>query len=454
MSLISEAGSQLPENNEILRGLEHEPERGLPLEERAILLARFQQIRQETENLTTPLTAEDMQLQSMPDASPTKWHLAHTSWFFETFLLRSLCAGYTPFDPAFHHIFNSYYNTLGKPFARPHRGLLSRPSIEQIFSYRKHIDRSIERWLCTGNLTAEQAKLLLLGINHEQQHQELLLTDIKHAFSINPIAPAYREDSQANTLQTETAATLHWLNIPEDNYTIGCGEDLFSFDNEGPAHQRYTQAFRLASRLITNGEYLAFVEEGGYKQPRLWLSDGWARVQQERLQAPLYWRQIDGDWYEFTLTGLRPINLDAPVCHVNFYEADAFASWAGRRLPTEFEWEIAAWLYRNKCALEQANFLENRNFHPQTEAESADERVQLLGNLWQWTASAYSPYPGFRASRDAVGEYNGKFMCNQMVLRGGSCVTPQDHIRISYRNFFYPHQAWQFSGIRLAGDER
>ncbi|MBN8431547.1 ergothioneine biosynthesis protein EgtB [Microbulbifer salipaludis] len=429
----------------------HEPERELSIDERAGLLGRYQAVRSQTLVLADPLSAEDMQLQSMPDASPSKWHLAHTSWFFETFILQSSLSDYQPFHPAYHTLFNSYYNSLGKPFSRPHRGLLSRPSIEEIFSYRSRVDRAIEQWLCEEEVSTEQAKLLILGLNHEQQHQELLLTDIKHAFSINPLLPAYQEDAEGDRA-SEDIPPQAWLTVPEDNYTVGSDGEIFCFDNEGPAHQRFQSAFRLSSRLVTNGEYLEFLQEGGYQEPRLWLSDGWSRVQQENARAPIYWTQRDGEWFQFTLAGLQPLDLSAPVCHVNYYEADAFASWAGQRLPTEFEWEIAAWLHCHKDSAGNANMLESQQFQPVAEWEAGAGEAQLLGNLWQWTSSAYLPYPGFRASKDAVGEYNGKFMCNQMVLRGGSCVTPRDHIRISYRNFFYPHQAWQFTGVRLAGD--
>ena len=453
MILISDVGSGVSgsEVNEPLYW--QEAERELSLDECAALLRRYQRIRAETEGLTDPLTSEDMQLQSMPDASPSKWHLAHTSWFFETFILRPYLPGHQPENPAYHSLFNSYYNALGTPFSRPRRGLLSRPSIEDVFIYRHTIDRAIERWLTEEEVSTEQAKLLTLGLNHEQQHQELLLTDIKHALSLNPMLPAYREEL-GNESNGDEVPPQNWLVIPEDNYTLGCDGETFCFDNEGPAHQRYQPAFRLSSRLVTNGEYLEFLQDGGYREPRLWLSDGWSWVQQEATGMPLYWHQVDGEWFQFTLGGLLPLDLSAPVCHVNYYEADAFASWAGYRLPTEFEWEIAAWLHCRRDAAEHANLLEARNFHPTAECDSGVGESGLLGNLWQWTSSAYSPYPGFRASADAVGEYNGKFMCNQMVLRGGSCVTPRDHIRISYRNFFYPHQAWQFTGIRLAGEQQ
>ncbi|MCA0891845.1 ergothioneine biosynthesis protein EgtB [Microbulbifer agarilyticus] len=468
MNLISELDPAVNEdtagNQSTLYWCSDEPH-PLSLNERNALLIKYQSVRQQTERIVEPLSAEDLQIQSMPDASPGKWHLAHTSWFFETFILQPHCPDYDSFDPDFHHLFNSYYNALGTPFARPQRGLLSRPSLDQVFSYRQHIDREIERWLTEQEVDSDLANLLVLGLNHEQQHQELLLTDIKHGLSINPMAPAYSQGhselrEEMPLAEREGLAELSWLRVPEDTYTLGSDGKAFSFDNEGPAHQRYQPAFRIASRLVTNAEYLAFMNAGGYQQSRLWLSDGWAHVNQNGMKAPLYWREVEGTWYQFTLSGLQPINLDAPVCHVNFYEADAFATWAGFRLPTEFEWEIAAWLHCQKGATAAGNMLDSGYFHPQPEHDdlnasdnSTAQGTQLLGNVWQWTSSAYQPYPGFKASADAVGEYNGKFMCNQMVLRGGSCVTPRSHIRISYRNFFYPHQSWQFTGIRLAGDD-
>ncbi|WP_295802401.1 ergothioneine biosynthesis protein EgtB [uncultured Microbulbifer sp.] len=421
----------------------------LSLDTRAALLNRYQQVRAESVFLTDPLTAEDMQLQSMADASPTKWHLAHTSWFFETFILQRYLQGYRVFDPDYHHLFNSYYNSLGQPFSRPQRGLLSRPDLDQVFAYRGHIDRALEQLLTEEECPGEVASLLTLGLNHEQQHQELLLTDILHAFSINPLLPGYLDEQTDAEPVPEGESAIRWLQVPEDIYTLGSEGDDFHFDNEAPAHQQHLNAFCVASRLVTNREYLDFILDGGYREPRLWLSDGWAWVQQNHAVAPLYWQERGGEWYQFTLAGLLPLDLDAPVSHVSFYEADAFASWAGFRLPTEFEWEVAAWLHRQPNPLSSANLLEKRRYRAVAETASSP---RFLGNLWEWTGSAYLSYPGFRASADAVGEYNGKFMCNQMVLRGGSCVTPASHIRISYRNFFYPHQAWQFTGIRLAGD--
>ena len=421
----------------------------LSLDARAELLNRYQQVRNETALLADPLSAEDMQLQSMPDASPTKWHLAHTSWFFETFILRNFLTDYRLFDPDFHHLFNSYYNSLGQPFARPRRGLLSRPDIDQVFTYRAHVDRAIEKLLTEEDCPDEITSLLTLGLNHEQQHQELILTDILHAFSLNPLLPAYLDEQPEADNEDSGHQFTRWLNVPEDIYTLGSEGDDFHFDNEGPSHQHHLQSYRIASKLVTNAEYLEFIEDGGYQEPRLWLSDGWNWVQQNQAKAPLYWQNREGEWYQFTLAGLVPLDPHAPASHISFYEADAFASWAGLRLPTEFEWEVAAWLHRQPDPLSSANLLEQRRYRALPEMRGAP---QFLGNLWEWTGSAYLPYPGYRASSDAVGEYNGKFMCNQMVLRGGSCVTPSSHIRISYRNFFYPHQAWQFTGIRLAGD--
>ncbi|WP_237065029.1 ergothioneine biosynthesis protein EgtB [Microbulbifer guangxiensis] len=419
----------------------------VPSEVQFELLSRYQRIRGETELLADPLSAEDMQIQSMPDASPTKWHLAHTSWFFETFILRPRLAGYRVFDPAFHTLFNSYYNSLGQPFNRPQRGLISRPCLDEVYDYRRHVDSAMTRLLGESEPDTELRDFVVLGLNHEQQHQELLLTDIKHAFSINPVHPTYLEPGGEDELP-QGVEPLKWIEIAGGTYRIGSDGQDFCFDNEGPPHSQLLQDFKIASRLVTNGEYRAFIEDGGYREPRLWLSDGWAWLQQNRAHHPAYWLQRDGDWFQFTLHGLAPVLDNEPVCHLNFYEADAYATWAGERLPTEFEWEAAACQLRLPDQLAAANLLEKRNWRP---LAAAGQR-QFLGDVWEWTSSAYLPYPGFRASADAVGEYNGKFMCNQKVLRGGSCVTPADHVRISYRNFFYPHQTWQFSGIRLAGE--
>ncbi|SDZ81714.1 ergothioneine biosynthesis protein EgtB [Microbulbifer marinus] len=412
------------------------------------LLSRYRRVRGETEQLADPLSAEDMQLQSMPDASPTKWHLAHTSWFFETFVLRPHLPDYRQFDPDFHQLFNSYYNSLGTPFSRPQRGMLSRPDLDSVFAYRHSVDQFIGKLLDEQPLSQGLETLVTLGLNHEQQHQELLLTDIKHAFSINPTFPSYSDSTQEEE-DTGPAEELRWLRVAGGVYGIGSEGEHFYFDNESPAHQQLLQDFSIASRLVTNGEYLEFIEDGGYRDPRLWLSDGWAHVQQNACKHPLYWQKREEGWFQFTLHGLQPITYSEPVCHISFYEADAYASWAGKRLPTEFEWEAAAFQLRRPDQLATANLLEKRALRPLAAGRG---QTQFLGDLWEWTSSAYLPYPGFRASSDAVGEYNGKFMCNQKVLRGGSCITPAEHIRMSYRNFFYPHQAWQFTGIRLAGD--
>ncbi|GAA5523578.1 hercynine oxygenase [Microbulbifer aestuariivivens] len=429
----------------------------VPKETQFDLLSRYRSVRAETEQLATPLSAEDMQIQSMADASPTKWHLAHTTWFYETFILRELNPQYRVFDPRYHEIFNSYYHSLGQPFSRPLRGLLSRPSIDEIYAYRAYVDRAISTVLQGGGEERRLNNLVLLGLNHEQQHQELLLTDIKHALSINPLLPAYINNADAGSGENgQKVEALEWIAVNGGIFNIGASAggdqanegDNFCFDNETPSHPLLVQDFRIASRLVTNGEFLEFIEDGGYRQHRLWLSDGWSWVNTHSVQHPHYWRRVDGSWQQFTLCGLQPLAYAEPVCHLNFYEADAFATWAGFRLPTEFEWEVAACQLCTPDDLAAANLLEKRHWHP---AASHQQR-QLLGDVWEWTSSAYQPYPGFRASGDAVGEYNGKFMCNQKVLRGGSCVTPSSHIRSSYRNFFYPHQFWQFTGIRLAGD--
>ncbi|WP_299581183.1 ergothioneine biosynthesis protein EgtB [uncultured Microbulbifer sp.] len=416
-------------------------------EVRQQVLTAYLRVRGETEHLAAPLSAEDMQLQSMPDASPAKWHLAHTSWFFETFILANFQPKYQLFDPVFHHLFNSYYNSLGTPYSRPQRGLISRPGIERVYAYRQFVDTAMERLLREHALSPALNALIDLGLNHEQQHQELLLTDIKHALSLNPMAPSYSDSLPED--EVDNIDRLRWLEIPGGFYGIGSdGEDFF-FDNEGPVHQQSLPGFSIASRLVSNDEYLAFIEDGGYQKHRLWLSDGWSLVQQHRQSHPMYWRETADGWQQYTLHGLQPINLLEPVHHLSFYEADAFATWAGKRLPTEFEWEAAACHLRQLNQFASANLLEKRYLKP---LPAQNGQTQFLGDLWEWTSSAYLPYHGYKAHKDAVGEYNGKFMCNQKVLRGGSFATPADHIRISYRNFFYPHQAWQFTGIRLAGD--
>jgi ergothioneine biosynthesis protein EgtB len=408
------------------------------------LSAHYQQVRQLSESICHPLATEDYVIQSMADVSPPKWHLAHTTWFFETFLLSHL-PDYEVFHPKFGYLFNSYYEAVGKRHPRPQRGLLSRPSVEEIYRYRAYVDAAMQSILQLNQPSL--SSLILLGLHHEQQHQELLLTDIKHILSSNPLRPAYRSDIPSYMSvgsQQHTASNEQWLDYPGGLYPIGHGGQDFAFDNESPVHQVYLQDYYLASRLVTNEEYLEFIEAGGYSKPEYWLSEGWTTMQTEQWNAPLYWEQIDGSWWVMSLSGLRPLNLQEPVCHVSFYEADAYARWREKRLPTETEWEVAA-----VQVPIQGNFLENGLLHPMP-AAGTTRPDQLFGDVWEWTQSAYLPYPGFKPAAGAVGEYNGKFMCNQMVLRGGSCVTPPNHIRPTYRNFFPPSARWQFTGIRLA----
>lgn len=403
------------------------------------LQQRFREVRGTTESLCQCLENEDYVLQSMPDASPTKWHLAHTSWFFDTFLLSKYLPDYQPFHPQFKVLFNSYYNSVGEQFARPERGMLSRPSVGEVYDYRHAVDEAISNLLEQDEIEKEVNYLLEVGLNHEQQHQELLLTDIKHAFSCNPLLPSYLETTRKVPSVSKEANC--WKSIPTSEHDIGhCGEG-FCYDNETPKHRCLVHGFEIQSQLVTVSDYLSFIEEGGYQTPRYWLSDGWAYAQQQGWQAPLYWHQYKDVWQIFTLNGTRSLILDEPVAHLSYYEADAYARWAGARLPTEIEWEVLASNFPI-----QGNFLENEAFHP-IPAQSAE---QIFGDVWEWTASPYTAYPNYKPLPGALGEYNGKFMCNQIVLRGGSCVTPQSHLRRTYRNFLPPHSRWQFSGLRLA----
>ena len=414
-------------------------------------VARFAQIRARTEALAAPLSAEDCCAQSMPDASPVKWHLAHTTWFFETFILERGEQGFRPFHEAFRVMFNSYYNAIGDKHPRPQRGLLTRPSLSEVREYRRNVTERVTRLLArrTGDLDLEA--LLLLGMNHEQQHQELILTDIKHLLALNPLQPAYLE-SESRPGKISAAMPLAWHAFAGGMAEIGHEGGEFCFDNEWPRHRAYLAPYRLASRLTTNREYFQFVEQGGYRDPRFWLSDGWDWVRSNELAHPLYWRKSESAWLEFTLSGLRPLEPDLPAVHLSYYEADAYARWAGARLPTEAEWEHAiAKAGSAKHATAMGEFADGNNFHPSAAKQTG--LAQMLGDAWEWTQSSYAPYPGFTPSDDAVGEYNGKFMVNQYVLRGGSCATPADHIRTTYRNFFPAHARWQFSGIRLAQDE-
>jgi formylglycine-generating enzyme required for sulfatase activity len=487
------------------------------------LIQRYRAVRACTLRLAEPLSAEDCAIQSMPDVSPTRWHLAHTTWFFETFVLARAPRGHRAFDPAFAYLFNSYYDAVGPQYPRARRGLLSRPSTAEVLAYRSAVDAQLPALLEQLDPRRERDQELLraveLGLHHEQQHQELILTDIKHVLSVNPLRPAYRPrgepgSSDGPTARGEEAAAgrapaadgapagaaatdgawaarpdgacpgaapvqppLSWHGVDAGLHRIGDAGAAFAFDNERPRHRVFLEPFELASRLVTNGEYAQFIEDGGYQRPELWLADGWAKAQAEGWRAPLYW--TDGEprgagqaapasrrqaadpaarrrdaaraglpppRYEFTLAGLLPLDPSAPVCHVSYYEADAYARWAGARLPTEQEWEVLA----PRSAAPGA-FVEDGCLHPRpAAAAAARELTQMLGDAWEWTSSAYSPYPGYRPPAGALGEYNGKFMCNQQVLRGGSCATSRGHIRITYRNFFYPDARWQLAGIRLA----
>jgi ergothioneine biosynthesis protein EgtB len=422
---------------------------GLPSPQTAsrdYFVEQYSRVRRLSEQLCEPLVTEDYVIQSMPDVSPTKWHLAHVSWFFETFLLFPAIPDYQSLHPQYAYLFNSYYNTLGARHCRPKRGLISRPTVQETYAYRQYVDEHVLNLLekLDERQLAEFAPIITLGLHHEQQHQELMLTDLKHVLSCNPLFPTYVARSP---IQSTSVPPVEWVSFPEGVYWIGHEGEGFAFDNEGPRHQQFVQAFQLASRLVTNGEYLAFLEDDGYKKPLLWLSEGWATVQQEEWQAPLYWEKRDGRWWMMTLSGMREVELAEPVCHVSYYEADAYARWAGTRLPTEAEWEVAA----HDVPVE-GNFVEHGLYHPAplNASTTKGKLAQMYGDVWQWTQSSYAPYPNFKPGPGAVGEYNGKFMCNQYVLRGGSCATSRSHIRSTYRNFFPAHAQWQFMGIRLA----
>ena len=412
------------------------------------LIAQYGEVRAASEEFCRPLETEDYVVQSMPDVSPAKWHLAHTSWFFETFVIKPHLPDYRSLHPQYDFLFNSYYNAVGERHCRPKRGLISRPTVADTYRYREYVDRHMEEVLLAmdGAQLLSARPIVILGLNHEQQHQELMVTDIKHVLSENPLQPTYRERiflEQTPHLEPQT-----WRLFDGGVYEIGFAGQGFAFDNEGPRHNEYSSPFLLGSRLVTNGEYIEFIEAGGYRRPEFWLSEGWNTAQSHDWQAPLYWEKKDGRWTQFTLSGPRDLDLSEPVCHVSLFEADAYAQWAGARLPTEAEWE--------RAAIEEpisGRFAEDRVYHPQA-APSAQKGkiVQLYGDVWEWTRSQYSPYPGYHAAAGALGEYNGKFMCNQFVLRGGSCATPRSHIRPTYRNFFSPDARWQFTGIRLAKD--
>lgn len=413
------------------------------------LLARFHEVRNFTGKLAQNLAPEDCVVQSMPEVSPTKWHLAHTTWFFETFILKKWLAGYRDAVPEYAYLFNSYYNAAGTMHRRDLRGMISRPTVEETKKYRASINSDIDD-LITGadeKLFREIEPILTLGIHHEQQHQELLITDIKHVFAQNPLYPVFWPRKIDNRKSDITPAKF----VEFDEATIEIGHDGngFSYDNEGPRHRALVLPFSLANRLVTNREYLEFIEDSGYSRPEFWLSLGWTTVSEQNWRAPLYWIERDGEWWNFTLSGLRKFDPGEPVTHLSYFEADAYANWAGARLPTEFELERAA----ANIAID-GNFIETEQFHPTAldHAPANGELAQMFGDVWEWTRSSYSPYPGYRAEPGAIGEYNGKFMCNQYVLRGGSCATSRTHIRKTYRNFFQPDKRWQFTGIRLAHD--
>jgi ergothioneine biosynthesis protein EgtB len=412
----------------------------------ASALARaYERVRGATDALAAPLSPEDCAIQSMPDASPVKWHLAHTTWFFETFVLAP--RGAAPFDPAYAFLFNSYYEAVGERHPRPERGLLSRPSLDEVRAYRRHVDERMAELLASGS-DAGVRKLVELGIHHEQQHQELILTDVKHLLSRNPLRPAYRK---AWPLTAVRPAKPAWIGVAGGVREIGHAGDGFAFDNESPRHRALLEDYEIASRPVTHGEFLAFIDDGGYRRPELWLSAGWEAVCGQRWTAPAYWKKRDGQWTTFTLHGEAPIEENTPVCHVSFYEAEAYARWANARLPSEAEWESA--VAETPIA---GNFAESGALHPLAcrDVPPPGTLAQAYGDVWEWTRSDYGPYPGFRPAAGAIGEYNGKFMANQYVLRGGSCATPASHIRATYRNFFPAHARWQFSGLRLARDAR
>lgn len=406
----------------------------------SLLLERFRRVRAHSRALCEPLQIEDYCLQSMEEASPPKWHLAHTTWFFEQFVLQSEVKGYEVFDESFSYLFNSYYQQVGRMHPRPQRGLLTRPALEEVRNYRTHVDAVIERGLASDSFSPRALSVIEVGTHHEQQHQELLLTDLKHGFFQNPTLPAYR---QQQSPPPAPADELTWIQHEGGVIEVGFTGKGFHFDNEGPPHRVFAEPFALASRLVTVAEYQDFIADGGYRRSELWLSEGWHLAQTEGWTRPLYWLE---DQQTFTLDGVRALDPGAPVTHLSYYEADAYAHWTGFRLPTEYDWEVMA-----KQLPVEGNFVESGALHPVVASPQAGLR-QMFGDAWEWTQSAYSPYPAYRAPPGAIGEYNGKFMVNQMVLRGGSCVSPRDHLRATYRNFFPAHARWQFSGIRLARD--
>ncbi|MFQ5626406.1 MAG: ergothioneine biosynthesis protein EgtB [Methyloligellaceae bacterium] len=410
----------------------------------ASLSARLFDTRRHSLILAKPLSDEDQAVQAMDDASPTKWHLGHTTWFFEAFLLIQFDDGYKPFNEDFAYCFNSYYEGKGERHPRPDRGLLTRPGADEVRAYRAHVDEALERLFESGGMGDEALDIIELGINHEQQHQELILTDILCLFASQPLKPAYSQAAISAAASHAPATIAFKGGIAEVGHE-GAG---FAYDNEGPRHEVLLPPFKLADRCVTKGEWLEFMADGGYERHEHWLSDGWATVQREGWRAPLYWEEQNGEWRQMSLSGMRPIDPAAPVAHVSYFEADAFARWAGKRLPSEFEWEHAS-----EGLAEEGCSLGSDALRPSPAGKGGGALQQMFGDVWEWTQSHYSPYPGYHPPKGAVGEYNGKFMCGQFVLKGGSCVTPDGHVRRSYRNFFYPHQRWQFKGLRLAEDQ-
>lgn len=416
-------------------------------EERKILSEKYLSVRKFTEELCKPLVTEDYVVQTMPDVSPAKWHLAHVTWFFETFVLKEAKKGYKEFHPSYNFIFNSYYVQVGPRHTRAHRGYLTRPTVKDIYNFREYVDSSMVDLMdnCDEETFRKIAPVIAIGLNHEQQHQELMLTDIKHVFSVNPLHPVY---SEKEFPVIENIPAMKWAEFNEGLCEIGHDGTTFCYDNETPVHKEFLNAFSLGSRLVTNGDYIDFINDGGYKNTPAWLSDGWATIEREGWEAPMYWEKKDGEWWNFSLTGFKKVNPNEPVCHISFYEADAFARWAGCRLPTETEWEVAS-----AGIQAEGNFVEERNFQTVALNDGTSSPLkQMFGDVWEWTGSSYLPYPGYKTLPGALGEYNGKFMSGQMVLRGGSCATSVTHIRNTYRNFFYPSSRWQFMGIRLAKD--